>query len=413
MVTQGGAPLTGLVLSGGGARGAYEAGIIRYIREELPQRVKARARFEIICGTSVGAINCCYLAASNHDPASQSKLLTDIWERLRIEDVYKVGWSEVRRLPRFLLGSKGRGSLDDIVGPGRLGGLLNTAPLEDLMKRTLEWDKVHENISSGNLKALAINATHLESGMTHVFVEQQASQLPPWSTDPHILAVPVQIGPEHALASAAMPWLFPAVEIDGQVYYDGGLKLNTPISPALRLGADRLLVIGLRSEDNVRSAASNPVSNIESYPSAMYLLGKILNALLTDKTDYDLMRLERFNAIIEELDRENNSAVSKAFSEIMIHLRGSPYRKIETLVIRPSQNLATLAAAQLKLGKISARVGGLLGMLLNRLSEASEGQTADLLSFLLFDGDYGRQLIQLGMQDADAVRQQLIDFFSV
>lgn len=398
------APWTALVLSGGGARGAYEAGVIRYLRDELPPRVRAHLRFEIYCGTSVGAINSCCLAAYNHAPEVQGKMLTELWQRLRIDGVYHVGFREMLNLPKFLFGSRGRGEIDEPVGPGRLGGLFNTSPLEQLVKKSFPWESISANIASGELKALAINATHVASGVTHVFVQRQDARLPHWNNDPQTHAYSTEITPAHAMASAAIPWVFPAVEIDGEIYFDGGIKLNTPISPAIRLGADRLFVIGLRSESETRITTQKTTSQIEHYPSAIFLLGKILNALMVDKTDYDLKRLERFNAMLE---------LGDAMNEKMTALRGTPYRKIDTFVINPSEDLAAIAGRHLRTGTAATRAGGLFAPFLQRYGESSEGEANDLLSYLLFDGEFASDLINLGMRDADAQRQRIIDFFSV
>lgn len=404
------APLTGIVLSGGGARGAYEAGIIRYIRDELPPKVRAHARFEIVCGTSVGAINGCFLAANAHQPELQGRALSQVWERLRIEGVYKLGWREVTNLPRFLLGSRGRGEIDDVVAAGRLGGLLNTAPLEQIIRRGVRWNAITRNLLTGDLYALAVNATHIHSGMTHSFVQRAGGGLPPWSTDPQIQAKAVTIGPQHPLASAAIPWVFPSVEIDGEVYADGGLKLNTPISPALRLGADRILVIGLRHESEDELGGNGKT---DQYPSAPFLLGKILNALLLDKTEYDLNRLRRFNAILEAGEKAFGEGFTDALGTVMTPMRGAPYRKVETLMIRPREDMAAVANKHARLGSVAARAGGIVGPLIRRLGETAEESEGDLLSYLLFDGEYASDLVRMGMRDADANRAALIDFFSV
>lgn len=406
------APLTALVLSGGGARGAYEAGVIRYIRDELPPRVRAHARFEIICGTSVGAINGCFLAANAHAPEIQGRALAQVWERLRIEGVYRIGWRELSNLPRFLLGSRGRGELDELVGPGRLGGLLNTAPMEQLVRRAMRWHQISRNLDSGSLYALALNATHIGSGCTHTFVQRAGGGLPPWSTDPQVKAKAVTIGPPHPLASAAIPWIFPAVDIDGEVYCDGGLKLNTPVSPALRLGADRMLVIGLRPETVVDENATAP-DRMDQFPSAPFLLGKILNALMEDKTEYDLNRLRRFNAIIEAGERVFGSDFEDALGKVMKPMRGAAYRKVETLMIRPLEDIGAVAGRHARMGSVVTRAGGLIGPLIRRIADSGEENDGDLLSYLLFDGEYAADLVRMGMQDADAHRQELIDFFRI
>lgn len=407
------APWTALVLSGGGARGAYEAGVIRYLRDELPPRVRAHLRFEIFCGTSVGAINSCLLASYNHMPDIQGRALAEIWQRLRIDGVYHLGLREILNLPKFLFGSRGRGELDDPVGPGRLGGLFNTSPLEQLVKKSFPWKNIASNIASGDLKALAVNATHVSTGMTHVFVQTSGEELPAWSTDPQIHAFATEITATHAMASAAIPWVFPSVEIEGEIYFDGGLKLNTPISPAIRLGADRLLVIGLKSSSQNIQQQAKVHNKIDHYPSAIFLLGKILNALMLDKTGYDLKRLERFNAMLDLGNESFGDSFRQALNSKMSHMRGERYRKIDTFVISPSEDLSTIAGRHLRTGTAAARAGGIFAPFLQRLGESSEGEANDLLSYLLFDGEFASDLIRLGMQDADAQRQKIIEFFSI
>jgi NTE family protein len=410
------AALTGLVLSGGGARGAYEAGVIKYIRNELPNRTRAQARFEIICGTSVGAINACFLAATNHSPDVQGRALADVWERLRIDGVYQVGMRELLNLPRFLLGSRGRGELDDVVGPGRLGGLLNTSPLEQLVRRGTRWSLIEENLQSENLVGVCVNATHVASGKTHSFVHTKDGKVPPWTTDPTVVARAVKLGPEHALASAAIPGVFPCVDIGGEVYADGGLKLNTPISPAIRLGADRLLVIGLRAEQEGADESGMMPSTpdlVAQAPSAAFLLGKILNSFLSDKTEYDLQRLQRFNALLEAGERAYGEGFSEALGAAMQKMRGQTYRKVESLLIRPNEDIAAVAAKHLRLGSVVTRAGPVVGPLLRRIAGTGGEREGDLLSYLMFDGEYAADLVAMGMRDADGMRSTLIEFFSV
>jgi NTE family protein len=258
-----------------------------------------------------------------------------------------------------------------------------------------------------------VNATHIASGMTHTFVQRRGGGLPPWSTDPQVIARAVTIGPAHPLASAAIPWIFPSVDIEGEVYCDGGLKLNTPISPALRLGADRILVIGLKAAESKALPPAEPaVERVEQYPSAPFLLGKILNALLSDKTEYDLSRLERFNALLDAGEKAFGGGFADALAQAMTPMRGQPYRKVETLMIRPNEDIGAVANRHARLGSVVSRAGGVVGPLIRRIAEAGGGEReGDLLSYLLFDGEYAADLVAMGMRDADAARQKIIDFF--
>jgi len=405
-------PWTGLVLSGGGARGAYEAGVLRYIREQLPEKTRARVRFEIITGTSVGALNACFLAAHAHLPETQARQLCEMWEGLRIERVYQVTWRELLNLPRFILGSGGFGELDERIGPGRYGGLLHTGPLEALVRTGNRWNMITRNVDAGRLEALTVTATDIGTGKSVVFVERRGGGIPGWSRDPYVVARPTRITHKHALASAAIPWLFPAVEVDGRTYCDGGLRQNTPLSPALRLGADKVLVIGLKHEESAEELKRLESERVESFPSAPYLLGKILNALLLDHTEYDIEVLKRTNALIEAGQQIYGTDFSQKIASVMGPMRGAGHRVIQPMVIKPSQNIGVLAARHARLGSAAVRAAGFVGRIIRRIGEEEGLVESDLLSYLLFDGEYARELIELGMHDADAARSKLIDFFS-
>jgi len=291
--------------------------------------------------------------------------------------------------------------------------LLNTTPLEQLVRRGNRWRLIRKNIANGNLHAMAVNATHLATGKTHVFVQTADGNLPAWSTDPEVEAFHTQIGPNHALASAAIPWVFPSVEVDGELYCDGSLKQNTPISPAIRLGADRLIMIGLKPK---RSASSEEPEDldpetVDHFPSAVYLLGKILSASLVDKTEYDLKRLQRFNALIDAGIEAYGNEFEDRLGEVMMRMRGAPFRKIKTLVIRPSEEITRVTLRHINQGTILSRAGGVVGHIFRRLADRGGDQAADLLSYLLFDGEYASDLIQLAMKDAHAQRDEIIAFF--
>ncbi|MBH1988808.1 MAG: patatin-like phospholipase family protein [Myxococcaceae bacterium] len=392
---------TALVLSGGGARGAYEAGVLKYIRGELPPRIQARVHFDIFCGTSVGAVNCCFLATLNHMPQIQGEALAEMWKSLRIDGMYQIGLREILNLPKFLFGSRGRGELDEVVGPNRLGGLFNTSPMERLMHRAVRWHQIGANLQSGDLKSIAVAATHVAEGNTHVFLQRASTEKLVWGSDRQIVPYEVVLGPQHALASAAIPWVFPAVEIEGEIYCDGGIKLNTPIAPAVTLGAERIFLVSLRTDALSRTKKKE---RIDRYPSALFLLGKVLNALMVDKTDYDLERLERFNVLAGLWDSEVADKM-KAF-------RGEPYRQIDNFVIRPSEDIGLIAGKRLRTGGLPERVGGIMGWFLDRMAKSVDDEGADVLSYFLFDAEYANDLIELGMHDADAQRQKLIEFFS-
>ena len=221
-----------VVLSGGGARGAYEAGVLSYIFEELPSELGFVPRFDLYCGTSVGAVHACYLAAHADAPVEGVRGLEAIWREMSFSTVYSFGARDALSFSRTLLGFM-RGSAVDTTGhPDRIHGLLNTEPLERLVIGEIPWRRLRRNLRSGRVEALSLSATEIESGRTVVFVDNRERSVPSWTRDPLLVATPARIGPEHALASAAIPFLFPAVRVGPTYFCDGGLRQITPLAPS-------------------------------------------------------------------------------------------------------------------------------------------------------------------------------------
>src|SRR5205814_6343503 len=187
--------------------------------------------------------------------------------------------------------------------------------------------------------SLSVTATDIGSGKTVVFLQSARGQAPGWSKDPFVRAQAVTIGPEHALASAALPILFPAICIGERFFCDGGLRQNTPLSPALRLGADKVLVIGLRQQPQSNAVPEESMP----FPGAAFLVGKILDAFLLDHIDYDLDRLRRLNAIIEAAHSVEDEEHRRRFDEAAAKTRGAPYRVVGEMMIRPSVDLGEIA----------------------------------------------------------------------
>src|SRR5207245_829944 len=228
-----------LIMSGGGARGAYEAGVLSYVLDELPRRLGRPVRFQILTGTSVGAIHACYVAATLGRPDAGRGLI-DIWRSLQVGGVYNVGMAHVAGIPLRLLGIGGGGTMPAERGiPERLTGLLDTLPLERLVRESIPWQDLRGQVAAGEVAAVAVTATEISSGKSVVWVDNREGVVRRWARDPFVIARPARLGPAHALASAAIPFLFPSPRIDGAYYCDGGLPLNTPLAPSLRLGADR------------------------------------------------------------------------------------------------------------------------------------------------------------------------------
>ncbi|MHC4608311.1 MAG: patatin-like phospholipase family protein, partial [Planctomycetota bacterium] len=240
-------PRRAVVFSGGGARGAYEAGVVRYLVEELPRRLGRPVEFDILCGTSVGAIHACFLAATADQGPERGARLVDFWSSMRLDQVLPLSARDLIRLPRRLLGVRRIAeAMRDGEAPDRLYGLLDTSELERIVLRAMPWRRIRTNVNAGRVDAVCIAATQIGTGRVVIFMETRERRIQHWTRDPSIVPRPTRLLPTHALASAAIPLLFPAVRVASTYYADGGLRLNTPLAPALRLGADRVLVIALR-----------------------------------------------------------------------------------------------------------------------------------------------------------------------
>jgi NTE family protein len=407
-----GATRTALVLSGGGARGAYEAGVLGYIFEELPERIGRPVHFDIVTGTSVGAVHACYLAAHQDDPAAGADLAS-IWRSLSLDKVFAVGAREVFGVPWRLLGFAPEASRLPARGavPERLAGLFDTAWLEEIVLDHIGWKRIRSNIDEGRLAALAIAATEIGTGRSVVFVDNGTGQVPTWSRDPFVVGRAAQIGPAHALASAAIPLAFPAVRIGRTFYSDGGLRMNTPLSPALRLGADKVLVIGLRHPRPAAEEDKIARSRESYYSNPTFLAGKALDALLLDRVDQDVDRLRLFNGVLKSGIRAYGPDFMATINEPIVEQRGVPYRIVEELFLQPSVDLGQQASRCLA---HQPRAGGarewLSRSVVRYLGRGGLGE-ADLLSFLFFDSCFAEHLLALGRAEAEAAADELVTFF--
>lgn len=366
-----------LVLTGGGARAAYQVGVLqalRHIRGPRPGNP-----FPILCGTSAGGINAAALAVYSADFNMAVRKVAWIWRNFHADQVYRTdaaalmgsglrwgsalmtGWA-VRQTPR---------------------ALLDNSPLRRLLLHTLDFSAIDRSIAAGHLHALSVTASGYTSGESLAFFAAHPS-VPNWRRTQR-LGVRATIGVDHLLASSAIPFVFPAVRINREYFGDGSMRQLAPVSPAIHLGADRILVIGagrLAEEGRQRT---------DAYPSPAQIAGHAMSSIFLDGLAVDLERMERINATLN------------AFSEAQRQAAGVPLRPIETLVISPSQRLDTMA------GHHRESLPTMLRLVLRGVG-AMRREGSTLLSYLLFEPGFTRALMELGFEDTMARRDEVAAF---
>ena len=361
-----------VVLSGGGARAAYQVGVLQAVAERVPE-----LRIPIITGVSAGSISAAYLAGhAGPFPRAVGELRGE-WLRLTAERVYSVPARGVLRTGVHLV----RNFLRRHGAPPAVRGLLDMQPLAEFLGRSLNLPGIEANVRSGHLRALALSATSYDSGKTVTFVHGDGT-VPVWERANRV-AVRTQISVDHVMASAAIPILFPAVRLDGEHYGDGSVRQTAPLAPAIHLGARRLLVIGMRSTLRHRAPDAG-------YPSSAAIAAMLLHSVFFDALDADTERLERINSLVRALP---------GGADIPGGLR-----PVELVVVRPTRDLGALAEGYRPS----------LPLPMNWLVRSMGGQSArgaDLLSYLLFEPEYMGLVMELGHDDGrncwDAVDRML------
>jgi NTE family protein len=384
-----------MILSGGGARGAYEVGVLSYVLDGFARLRGAPPRIDIMCGTSVGAINACFLAAHMADATVGVRRLVDLWTELNLASVLGFGLRQALGVHRVVLG-----------GGAEAAGIFDVTPMAGLIEREIPWRAIARTLRRGHLSALSVSATEVASGRTVIFMQTGPDGTLPTTAPPRTIVRGALIGPLHALASAAIPILFPPVRIGRELFMDGGVRQNTPIAPALRLGATHVFAVGLSRE----------VKGIESGgedrkpPGAAMVIGKVLNAFLLDHVQSDYEVLTRVNRMIDDGESAFGTGFLDQVNRPVVHRGDLPYRKVRSLVVRPSEDIGRLAAMFVRSGALRQGSGGLTRRLLSLL-DVGEATEADLASYLLFDGAFAKRLIDLGRADAEARRGEIADFF--
>ncbi len=383
---------TALVLSGGGARGAYAVGVLQALSEVLQLGARDRGPFEIFSGTSVGSINTTFLAANAQHGDMNIAELSRLWSDLDIHHHLRVRdrWSR-------------GGSLRGIWGAS---SLLDPRSLDVLVRRSVDFDQLARNVTQGVVAATMVAAFDISTAQTVIFShvnERRAGRTP---RDPTRRDTVGPLTIDHVLASSAMPFVFPSRKIDDHYYCDGGVRFNTPISPAIRAGAERLVVISLKYQNE------HDEVHLAGYPSVPFMAGRLLNALLIDPFEYDLEVLGRFNRITAALERALPPAELESVQAVMRETRGAPYRHVDALVFAPSVDLGKLTHDHLQEHLHSYKVGALPRFLLRRAARPDATWEAEWAAYVLFDGRYAQRLIALGYSDALARADEIRAFFS-
>lgn len=366
-----------LVMTGGGARGSYQVGLLRYLARTYPD-----LRFKIISGVSAGAMNAVHLAQHHGTFRQAVEELTALWEELMPESVFRVDspsllWSVFRSWTQFAGGGRGE---------PRLRGMVDTEPLRDFLTEALapvhgELSGIQYNLNRGVLSSLAISTTSYTTGQSVTWV--QGRDIAPWER-PNRRSVKAKIGIPHIMASAALPIFFPAVQIDDAWYGDGGIRLSAPLSPALHLGAHKILAVSSRY---IPTQAEAGTVEVVGYPPPAQVLGVLFNSVFLDVIDQDALRLERMNRILERVPEEQRDGM----------------RVVDLMIHRPSRDLGRLARYY------EPKLPGTFRFL-TRGWGTRQTASPDILSMVMFQPDFIRRLIELGEFDAE-VRAAEIDAF--
>jgi NTE family protein len=367
--------------------------VLAHLFEHVLPRLPEDRRLDLFSGTSVGAIHAAYAAASAHwDPVERAGRIAGIWKLMRADEVFQLSVGDLVRLPLRALGvvpASRRGSV--------LGGIVDVRPLEHLVATRIPWDALPGNLASGAVGALCVSCTEIRSGRVTVFMDGPLADPAPWEFDPSAMAIGGRIGDLHVRASAAIPFLFPAVRLGDRFYVDGGLRMNTPLSPALRLRADRVLVVATRQHEALRPTPNYP-DEVITQPS--FLLGKVLDALTLDQLEVELRRAELVNAMIERGTEVYGGDFLERINVAVRAQRGVGFRRLRSCVIRPSEDIGRIAADVHRGGMLVREVGLLHDLLVRMLARGGPEDEADLLSYVFFDKRFTERLVEMGRADA-------------
>lgn len=364
-----------LYLTGGGARGAYQAGVLKAIARITNSKVLP---FSVVCGVSVGSINAAIISEYAHDFMMGVEKLEELWAEITCEHVFKAS--------NFALSkSVFRNISTLVIKQSQSGHLLDTSPLRELISTHVDFDLIQANIDSNYLEAVEV-ATHCyETQQTVSFYQHTANSFEDWHYPRHI-SEKTTLRMEHILASSALPLFFPTVTIDGLHYGDGSMGLVSPLRGAIRFNVEKVMILGTRKEASFHTPEHLRNGDI----GFAHILGGMLNGIFLDNLDRDIEMVNRMNDIAQLLS--------------LWKKRRSPWRPIQTLHLRPSQDVGAIAQSQY------STMPTLLRYLLNLMG--AKNHSGELLSFLLFEKEYSRQLLDMGYKDTIARAEMIAAFFS-
>ncbi|WP_240433507.1 patatin-like phospholipase family protein [Solimonas sp. K1W22B-7] len=387
------------MLTAGGARGAYQAGVLKRI-SELPRLRGKPLPFPIITGASAGAINGAAMASYHGDFGLGAELLAKLWAQLTVTDVFRTDTAALARGAADLVLDMALGGL---TGAGRTQALVDTAPLQAFLGRHLPLENIAKAIDRGGLEAIAVTATGYHSGKAFTFVQGRPGR-PLWNKSRRV-ALATTLTLDHIRASASIPIVFPPVPLSAggstAWFGDGALRLTTPLSPAIRLGAERLFAIGVRCQESADSLLRSELSTADDVisglnrPPLAQICGVFMNAIFLDHLDADLDHLKRMNELVAAYQQAARGKVQEGVSE--------PMRILRPLVISPSADIAIIAKT------LAHRMPRSIRYVLDGLG-TPDAQSADLTSYLLFDTAFTRELISLGYRDAAQRIDEIEDF---
>ena len=374
---------TGLVLTGGGARAAYQVGVLRALSEIAPP---GGLPFDVLAGISAGAINSIALATAAEDFRDASRRLSATWAALTPDRIFRTGTFRLASIGSRWIRDLSAGGL---VGKSGINYLLDAAPLRELIAGMIPLGRMRRHLRSGRLRGVAVSATNYHTGSGVTFFEGSAD-IEPWTRSTRI-GIRGRITVDHVMASAAIPVFFAPVAIGGTFYGDGCVRMTYPMSPAIHMGADRIVAVSVRHLHTPTETADREARDKVDHMPLSEIAGVLLDAVFLDSVDSDLERLTRMNRTLSLVPREK--------------LEKLEVRPIPVLVLRPSLDLGKLAADEY------IRFPRMLRYLLKGIG-ASGHAGEDLLSYLAFEPTYVRRVMELGFDDTMARRDEVAEFLA-